>query len=461
MKVTVIGTGYVGLVTGACLSDLGNHVVCCDTDEGKIGLLNAGSIPIAEPGLPELVDRNRHDRRLEFTSDSAYAIAHGDILIIAVGTPADEGGAADLKDVLAATRTIGQAMTGFKVVVEKSTVPVGTGDQLALLLSEEIGKRGIVGANFSVVSNPEFLKEGSAVQDFMRPDRIVIGLSNDANGMRAQKMMRQLYAPFNRNHERTYFMNLRSAEFTKYAANAMLATRISFMNELANLADKIGVDIEMVRQGIGSDSRIGFGFLYAGAGYGGSCLPKDVQALTRTAKENGQLLRILSSVENINDDQKHVLAEKIRRRFGDNLKGFRFAFWGLAFKPNTDDMRAAPSRALISDLVLAGANVAAYDPAALNQARDAIERDLSHIPGGGSSVDFVNSPGLALEGADALIIMTDWKAFKSPDFAQIKNTLKYPVIFDGRNLYEPSDMEIMGIEYYGIGRSTARFPASD
>lgn len=343
MKITIIGSGYVGLVTGACLAELGNDVFCLDVDQKKIDLLNAGGVPIYEPGLKELIERNRAAGRIRFSTDVAASVAHGDVQFIAVGTPPDEDGSADLKYVLAAARNIAEHMDGFKVIVDKSTVPVGTGDKVRAAVDEVLARRGKSDVGFSVVSNPEFLKEGAAVDDFMRPDRIVLGTYSDENGLRAKAMMRTLYAPFNRNHERTFYMDVRSAEFTKYAANSMLATRISFMNEMANLADKVGADIELVRLGIGSDPRIGYSFLYAGTGYGGSCFPKDVQALVRTAQEYGQKLHVLEAVEAVNDKQKEVLVGKIEARMGADLTGRTFAIWGLAFKPNTDDMREAPS----------------------------------------------------------------------------------------------------------------------
>jgi UDPglucose 6-dehydrogenase len=369
-----------------------------------------------------------------------------------VGTPADEDGSADLQYVLAAARNIGRHMTGFKIVVDKSTVPVGTGDRVAAVIREELAARGLEDLQFSVVSNPEFLKEGAAVEDFMRPDRIVLGCASDANGRHAKAIMRALYAPFNRNHERTFYMDVRSAEFTKYAANSMLATRISFMNELANLADEVGADIELVRLGIGSDPRIGYSFLYAGAGYGGSCFPKDVQALMRTAASHGKTMRVLEAVEAVNQAQKSVLGAKVAKRFGQDLSGHTFAFWGLAFKPNTDDMREAPSRVLARELVSRGASLRLHDPAALGEARRVLEEDLADIDGGYGRLKFCDAQMEALDGADALVILTEWKVFRSPDFTQIKRRLKSPVIFDGRNLYEPTMMSEVGIEYHAIGR---------
>jgi UDPglucose 6-dehydrogenase len=450
MKITIIGTGYVGLVTGACLAELGNDVFCLDVDAKKIAMLNAGGIPIHEPGLEEVVARNVAAGRLQFSTDVAASVAHGTLQFIAVGTPPDEDGSADLQYVLAAARNIGQHMTGFKVIVDKSTVPVGTADRVRAALDHEIAVRGAE-ASFSVVSNPEFLKEGAAVEDFMRPDRIVIGHDAGSEGQRARELMKQLYAPFNRNHERVYWMDVRSAEFTKYAANAMLATRISFMNELSLLADQVGVDIEAVRHGIGSDPRIGHSFLYAGAGYGGSCFPKDVQALERTARQYDQDLLILRAVEAVNERQKQVLGKKVVTRFGADLTGRHFAIWGLAFKPNTDDMRAAPSRVVLRELIGRGATVAVYDPVAMEEARRVLALDLSAEEL--AKVRFGASPLDALAQADALVIITEWKAFRSPDFERIKAALKTPVIFDGRNLFEPGRMAEHGIEYHGIGRS--------
>jgi UDPglucose 6-dehydrogenase len=459
MKITIIGTGYVGLVTGACLAELGNDVFCLDVDQRKIDLLNNGGIPIHEPGLEEVVARNRAAGRLHFSTDVAASVAHGQLQFIAVGTPPDEDGSADLQYVLAAARNIGRHMDGFKVIVDKSTVPVGTADRVAAAIREELSVRGAEsgrgadgkGAEFSVVSNPEFLKEGAAVEDFMRPDRIVIGLDDTPAGSRAHELMKLLYAPFNRNHERTYWMDVRSAEFTKYAANAMLATRISFMNELANLADKVGADIEAVRHGIGSDPRIGHSFLYAGAGYGGSCFPKDVQAMERTARQYDQELLILSAVEAVNERQKQVLGRKVVARFGEDLSAKRFAVWGLAFKPNTDDMREAPSRVLLQELIERGATVTVHDPVAMEEARRVLLLDLGEEKL--ARIHFVAAPMDALDGAEALVIVTEWKAFRSPDFEQIKRRLKHPVIIDGRNLYEPAAMTRQGIEYHGIGRS--------
>ena len=439
MKITVIGTGYVGLVSGACLAEMGNHVMCLDVDPRKIDMLNKGEIPIHEPGLDQVVQRNAAAGRLQFTTDIGVAVAHGTLQFIAVGTPPDEDGSADLQYVLAAARNIGRLMTDYKLVIDKSTVPVGTADKVKAAIQAELAARDLK-LDFSVASNPEFLKEGAAVEDFMKPDRIVVG----AEGERAISLLRAVYAPFQRNRDKLVVMDVRSAELTKYAANAMLATRISFMNELALLAESLGADIELVRQGIGSDPRIGYHFLYAGCGYGGSCFPKDVKALIRTAAESGRDLKVLQAVEDANDAQKQVLVQKIVKRFGDDLAGKRFAIWGLAFKPNTDDMREASSRVLIAELLARGASVTAYDPVAMNEAR--------RIFGDEPRIAYAENPDAALVGADALAIVTEWKEFRSPDFARIANTLKTPVIFDGRNLYEPSVVREAGIDYQPIGR---------
>lgn len=452
MKVTIVGSGYVGLVTGACLAELGNTVFCLDLDQKKIDILNSGGVPIYEPGLQEMIARNRSAGRIQFSTDIAAAVEHGEIQFIAVGTPPDEDGSADLQYVIAAARNIGKYMNSSKVIVDKSTVPVGTAEKVTAAIVGELKKRNLDPAWCSVVSNPEFLKEGAAVEDFMRPDRIVIGTNHDAAGLRAKELMRKLYAPFNRHHERTYYMDVKSAELTKYAANAMLATRISFMNELANLADAVGADIEAVRQGIGSDSRIGYGFLYAGTGYGGSCFPKDVSALSKTALQHGRDLKILEAVEAVNREQKTILIEKITKRFGNDLSKHRFAMWGLAFKPNTDDMREAPSRFIIAELVKRGAQVVAHDPVAMTEAQHALELDFQTKPDELKRVSLVKTPEDALAGASALIIVTEWKAFRSPDFDRLKQAMQNPIIFDGRNLYEPQSMTELGFEYYGIGR---------
>ena len=440
MKITVIGTGYVGLVSGACLAEVGNDVLCLDLDLEKIRVLEAGGIPIYEPGLQDMVQRNVAAGRLHFTTDVARAVRHGTIQFIAVGTPPDEDGSADMQYVLTAARSIGRLMTDYKVVVDKSTVPVGTADKVHEAIADELGQRGVQ-TPFAVVSNPEFLKEGVAVEDFMRPDRIIVGASDE----HAISLMRALYAPFQRNRERLIVTDARSAELTKYAANAMLATRISFMNELANLAEKLGADIEMVRQGMGSDPRIGSHFLYPGCGYGGSCFPKDVKALIKTAAGAGDVdLKVLMAVEAANSAQKHVLGRKIKQRLGDDLTGRHFAVWGLAFKPNTDDMREAPSLELLTDLLAAGATVTAYDPAAMHEAQ--------RVMGNEPRVRYALSPNEALEGADALVIVTEWKEFRSPDFELIKERLKQPLILDGRNLYDPALVRGMGFDYLAIGR---------
>ncbi|ELW9445987.1 UDP-glucose/GDP-mannose dehydrogenase family protein [Burkholderia cenocepacia] len=455
MKITIIGTGYVGLVTGACLAEIGHDVFCLDVDPRKIDILNNGGMPIHEPGLLDIIARNRTAGRLRFSTDIEASVAHGEIQFIAVGTPPDEDGSADLQYVLEAARNIGRHMTGFKVIVDKSTVPVGTARRVHGVVDEALAARGLAGSvahRFSVVSNPEFLKEGAAVEDFMRPDRIIIGVDDDETGTIAREKMKKLYAPFNRNHERTIYMDVRSAEFAKYAANAMLATRISFMNEMSNLADKVGADIEAVRRGIGSDPRIGYHFLYAGVGYGGSCFPKDVQALIRTAGENGQPLRILEAVEAANHAQKDVLIGKIEQRFGTDLTGREFAVWGLAFKPNTDDMREAPSRRLIAALLERGATVRAYDPVAIDEARRVFALDFGDDAKALARLHLVDTQDAAVTGADALVIVTEWKEFRSPDFTRLKAELKAPVIFDGRNLYEPDAMAELGIDYYAIGR---------
>jgi UDPglucose 6-dehydrogenase len=440
MKITVIGTGYVGLVGAACLAEVGNHVLGLDVNPEKIRILKEGGIPIHEPGLLEIVRRNVENGRLSFTTNIEEAVHFGEVQFIAVGTPPDEDGSADLQYVTEAARNIGRFMTSEKVIVDKSTVPIGTGDKVKAAVAEELKKRN-VDIHYSVVSNPEFLKEGAAVEDFMRPDRIVIGTEDP----KAIDVMKQVYAPFQRNHERLVVTNLRSAELIKYAANSMLATRISFMNELANLAEIVGADIEMVRQGIGSDPRIGYHFLYPGCGYGGSCFPKDVKALIKTAKDvAGFDLKLLKAVEEVNDLQKYVLPKKIKKQFGDNLKGKHFALWGLAFKPNTDDMREASSRVLIHELIKAGATITAYDPVAMIEAKR-IFKDEKHL-------SFVDTQDDALKNADALIIVTEWTAFRSPDFALIKSSLKAPFIFDGRNLYDPKAVRSLGFEYFPIGR---------
>jgi UDPglucose 6-dehydrogenase len=439
MKISVIGTGYVGLVTGTCLAEVGNDVLCLDLDPRKIEILNSGGIPIHEPGLLEMVQRNVAAGRLRFTTNVEESVGWGQVQFIAVGTPPDEDGSADLQYVTAAARSIAQHMTEFKVVVDKSTVPVGTADKVKAAIASELKLRGS-DIPFAVASNPEFLKEGAAVEDFMRPDRIVVGAEDE----RAITLLREIYAPFNRNRDRLLVMDIRSAELTKYAANCMLATRISFMNELANLADRLGADIEQVRLGIGSDPRIGYQFLYPGCGYGGSCFPKDVQALIRTADSIGQPLKVLNAVEDANEAQKRVLLEKISARFGNDLRGKHFALWGLAFKPNTDDMREASSRVIIQGLWDMGATITAYDPVAMEESQ--------RIFGEDARLKYAETPMEALEEADALVIVTEWKEFRAPDFARVKATLKTPAIFDGRNMYTPSIVRSYGLEYLAIGR---------
>jgi UDPglucose 6-dehydrogenase len=440
MKITVVGAGYVGLVGAACLAEVGNHVLGLDVNAEKIRILKEGGIPIHEPGLLEIVRRNVENGRLSFTTNVEEAVGFGEVQFIAVGTPPDEDGSADLQYVTEAARNIGRFMNSAKVIVDKSTVPIGTGDMVKATVAEELKKRN-VDIHYSVVSNPEFLKEGAAVEDFMRPDRIIIGTEDP----KAIEVMKQVYAPFQRNHERLVVTNLRSAELIKYAANSMLATRISFMNELANLAEILGADIEMVRQGIGSDPRIGYHFLYPGCGYGGSCFPKDVKALIKTAKDvAGFDLKLLKAVEEVNDLQKFVLPKKIKKQFGEDLKGKHFALWGLAFKPNTDDMREASSRVLINELIKAGASITAYDPVAMDEGK--------RIFKGEKHLTFADTQEEALKNADALIIVTEWTEFRSPDFALIKSSLKSPIIFDGRNLYDPKDVRALGFNYYPIGR---------
>ena len=440
MKITVVGTGYVGLVGAACLAEVGNHVLGLDVNAEKIRILKEGGIPIHEPGLLEIVRRNVENGRLSFTTNIEEAVHFGEVQFIAVGTPPDEDGSADLQYVTEAARNIGRFMTSEKVIVDKSTVPIGTGDKVTAAIAEELKKRN-VDIHYSVVSNPEFLKEGAAVEDFMRPDRIVIGTEDP----KAIEVMKQVYAPFQRNHERLVVTNLRSAELIKYAANSMLATRISFMNELANLAEIVGADIEMVRQGIGSDPRIGYHFLYPGCGYGGSCFPKDVKALIKTAKDvAGFDLKLLKAVEEVNDLQKFVLPKKIKKQFGESLKGKHFALWGLAFKPNTDDMREASSRVLINELIKVGATITAYDPVAIDEGKRIFKDE--------KNITFADTQDEALENADALIIVTEWTEFRSPDFALIKSSLKSPMIFDGRNLYDPKAVRALGFHYFPIGR---------
>lgn len=445
MKVTVFGIGYVGLVQAAVLAEVGHEVVCVDIDEKKVENLKKGNISIFEPGLTPLVQQNYKAGRLRFTTDAKLGVDHGIIQFIAVGTPPDEDGSADLKYVTAVARTIAEHMTGYKVVIDKSTVPVGTADKVRKVMTETLFARGeqIV---FDVVSNPEFLKEGAAVADCMRPERIVIGTDNKE----AIEPLRELYEPFNRNHDRMILMDIRSAELTKYAANCMLATKISFMNEISNLAEMLGADIEKVRQGIGSDPRIGYHFIYPGCGYGGSCFPKDVQALIRTAEQIGYQPRLLQAVEQINIQQKHKLAQFIRDHFGDKIQGKVFALWGLAFKPNTDDMREASSRVLMETLWSLGASVQAYDPEAMTE--------VQRIYGHREDLKLMGTKEAALQGADALVICTEWQSFRAPDFDVIKQSLKQPVIFDGRNMFDPERLEARGFIYYGIGRGASIKP---
>ena len=439
MKVTIFGTGYVGLVTGTCLAEMGNHVVCVDVDAAKVAGLREGRVPIYEPGLEPMVLGNHRAGRLEFTTDATAAIQHGEVIFIAVGTPPDEDGSADMRYVLEVARTLGATLQKPAVVVNKSTVPVGTADRVRETIEAGLRKRGVAIA-FDVVSNPEFLKEGDAVNDCMRPDRIVIGSSSP----HALDTLKTLYAPFNRNHERIVAMDTRSAELTKYAANAMLATKISFMNEIANIAERVGADVELVRHGIGSDPRIGYSFIYPGVGYGGSCFPKDVKALERTAREVGYEARVLAAVEAVNAAQKQRAHEMLRAHFAGNLAGRTIAVWGLAFKPNTDDMREAPSRVLLEALWRDGAHVRAHDPEAAAEA--------ARLYPGRTDLVLCEQPERALEGADALVVMTEWKAYRSPDFTAIAAALRTPVLFDGRNLYDPVTVEAAGIAYYGIGR---------
>jgi len=442
VRITVFGSGYVGLVTGACFADAGNHVVCVDIDEGKVARLQQGDIPIHEPGLDELVRRNQEKGRLRFTTSAEEGIAHGLFQFIAVGTPPEEDGSADLSHVLSVAETIGRNMGEYRIVVDKSTVPVGTADKVRERIEQTLGERGVK-VEFDVVSNPEFLKEGAAIADFMKPDRVVVGTDNP----RTAELLKALYDPFTRNRERMIVMDVRSAELTKYAANAMLATKISFMNEMANLAERMGADIEKVRLGIGSDPRIGYSFIYPGAGYGGSCFPKDVKALVHSAGEHGFDVRLLKAVEAVNRQQKQLLFRKIRAWFDGRLDGRTIAVWGLAFKPNTDDMREAPARDLMESLWEAGARVRAYDPVAMGEAR--------RIYGAREDLVLVDGAEAALQGADALAIVTEWQEFRSPDFERVRDALREKVIFDGRNLYDPALVRSYGITYHAIGRGVA------
>ena len=441
MKVTVFGSGYVGLVTGACFAEAGNHVVCVDIDAGKVAHLQAGEIPIHEPGLDVMVKRNFDKGRLKFTTDAEEGIRHGLFQFIAVGTPPEEDGSADLSHVLSVAETIGRHMTEYRIVVDKSTVPVGTADKVRERIEQALGERG-ARLEFDVVSNPEFLKEGAAINDFMKPDRVVVGTDNP----RTAELLKSLYDPFTRSHDRMIVMDVRSAELTKYAANAMLATKISFMNEIANLAERMGADIEKVRVGIGSDPRIGYSFIYPGAGYGGSCFPKDVKALVHSAGEHDFDAQLLRAVEAVNKNQKRVVFRKMHDYFGGKLKGKTVALWGLAFKPNTDDMREAPARELMEALWAAGATVRAYDPVAMGEAE--------RIYGRRDDLTLVADAATALDGADALVIITEWQEFRSPDFDTIREKLSNPVIFDGRNIYDPGLVKSFGLQYFGIGRNS-------
>jgi len=452
MRVTVIGSGYVGLVTGGCLSDLGFKVVCLDKDEDKIKMLQEGDVPIYEPGLRELLARNRAEGRIRFTTDAHDAIEHGDILFIAVGTPAREDGSADLGHVLSVASMIGRNLKDFKLIVNKSTVPVGTADRVREAIVHELSHRGMPAEMFDVVSNPEFLKEGAAIDDFMRPDRIVVGIDDGIHHEKSQRMMGDLYASFNRHHSRTVWMDVRSAELTKYAANAMLATRISFMNEIANLADALGADVDQIRRGIGADNRIGYSFLYAGCGYGGSCFPKDTQALVSTAHAHGQHMQVVSATEQVNERQKTLLVDRLVQRLGADLTGRKIAVWGLAFKPNTDDMREAPSRVVIKNLLQRGAHVTAYDPVAGHEAMAALTLDCADQKHGLKNFKLVDHDMDALHDVDALMVLTEWKNFHNPDFQAMKLSMRTPYILDGRNLYNPDALADLGIAYQGVGR---------
>ena len=440
MNITIIGSGYVGLVSGSCFAEMGNHVTCVDIDPTKIEKLNNGIIPIYEPGLEGMVLKNVKNKTLFFTTNLNEPLENCDVAFIAVGTPMGEDGSADLKYVLSVAKSIGKSMQKRLIVVDKSTVPIGTADKVKFTIQKELDSRGS-NLEFDVVSNPEFLKEGAAIADFMKPDRVVIG----ANSEVAFKIMKQLYSPFFKTHDRIITMDIRSAEMTKYAANAMLATKISFMNEIANICEKVGADANQVRIGIGSDKRIGYNFIYPGAGYGGSCFPKDIKALTKIAKENDYNAKLITAVEEVNDAQKLVIAQKIVKRFGENLNGFVFGIWGLAFKPDTDDMREAPAIYIIKELVKRGAHIKAYDPKAIPEAKDQYLKDVKNI-------SYVDSKYDALKESDALVLLTEWKEFRSPDFSRIKLLLKNPIIFDGRNQYNTNDLKEIGIKYYQIGK---------
>jgi UDPglucose 6-dehydrogenase len=442
MKVCIFGAGYVGLVTAACLAEMGNSVVCVDVDAARVAALDRGEMPIHEPGLAEMVARNAAAGRLQFTTDAAHGVAHGTLIFIAVGTPAAEDGSADLDHVIAAATTVGQHMRDYKVVVDKSTVPVGTADRVRQAIEAELRRRAAV-LPFAVVSNPEFLKEGAAIDDFMRPDRIIVGADDE----QATLLMRALYAPFQRNHERLFLMDVRSAELTKYVANAMLATRISFMNEMATLAEHLGADIELVRQGIGSDPRIGTHFLYAGCGWGGSCFPKDVKALRRMGQSSGLAMAMLGAVQQVNDVQRRLLADRVVARFGDDLRGRVFALWGLSFKPGTDDLREAPSLVIIDELLARGARIRAFDPVAMPA--------FAARHGGHPAMELAATPYDAVRGADALLLVTEWREFRSPDFDRLGELMRQRLVFDGRNLYDPVLLQSFGFEYQGIGRGAA------
>ncbi|MEQ1775866.1 MAG: UDP-glucose/GDP-mannose dehydrogenase family protein [Burkholderiales bacterium] len=455
MKITVVGAGYVGLVTAACLAELGNHVVGVDRDYGRITLLQAGSMPIHEPGLDDMVARNIAAGRLAFSTSLPRSVNDAEVIFIAVGTPPVEDGSADMQQVLDAAREIGMHMHGYKVVINKSTVPVGAAAMVERTIRAQLERQGRPGQAFAVVSNPEFLKEGAAIEDFMRPDRIVIGIPDTPEGDKAKVLLKRLYAPFNRHHDRTLWMDVASAELTKYAANAMLAVRVSFMNEMAGLADQFDADIDAVRRGIGADARIGHGFLYAGTGYGGSCFPKDTRALIHTAAQQGLRMQIVEATERVNRAQKTLLVRRVVDCFGESLSGFRFAIWGLAFKPNTDDMREAPSRAVIVDLLARGAEIAVYDPVAMEEARRALNADLGCTPEAITRVRFADDPLDALGGADALLVITEWKCFQNPDFQAMTHRMRRLVVFDGRNIYDPEQMQEYGITYCGVGRRNA------
>jgi UDPglucose 6-dehydrogenase len=451
MKISIVGAGYVGLVTGGCLADLGHQVICIDSDAKKIGTLNAAGLPIYEPGLKELIARNRAEGRIHFTTDMAQAVEHGEVIFIAVGTPSQEDGSADLQHVLAVASQIGRHLKKFKVIVNKSTVPVGTAYRVQKCLQDELDKRGMTDSLFEVISNPEFLKEGAAIKDFMHPDRIVIGLDDSPNYKLVHQKMELLYSSFNRHHARTIWMDVRSAELTKYAANAMLATRISFMNEIANLSDFLGADIDSIRRGIGADQRIGHDFLYAGTGYGGSCFPKDTRALIQTALDCGGQMKVVTAVENVNDQQKTLLVSRLIQHFGENFNGLKFSIWGLAFKPNTDDMREAPSWVIIQELLKRGAKVSAFDPLISKEGSEEVAQYIQN-KADLSRFHLADSAYAAAENADALLVVTEWKTFHHPDFDALKACMNQAFILDGRNLYDPKMLEDMGIAYQGIGR---------